>query len=191
VTKKRNFNIVDAVVLVAATAGGIGLGRTVDDLASTPDGRLPAIGRQLLAERIHTSCAYLACLLFAWGLALLLLRVRKPRPRLRRLWRSPGAAACLTASVVVAVKLLESAAMCLVWSVLERDEIPTAWILGIQTLPNQQAGAAILATWLVLIVSRAMRLTRDWLEVFGLLVASGWLLLLFDRLVFFGVVWTR
>ena len=192
-TKKRNFNILDAVVLVAATAVGIAGGRAFSEpvipRGKSPFDPGPTTWRDLLAGRIKEACYYSTFVLFALGVAFLLLRLRKPRPRLRWLWRSPGAAACLTVSVVVLVNVLRSGTVWLISIVRDWDDLSFNWILDVQTLANQQAGAAILAIWLVLIVSRAMKITRDWLEVFGLLVASGWILLLLEEVVT-DLLWT-
>jgi hypothetical protein len=173
VTKKRNFNILDAVVLVAATAVGIA---GVVAIERRP--RSPFDGPASLAERVHESCGNLTFLLLAWGLAFLLLRLRSPRPRLRRLFRSPGAAACATVFVVMFVEL---ALKVISWQV---DEIP---ILGgmsmgclykLRAIGNGEAGAAIIAIWVVLVLSRGLKLNRDWLEIFGCLLAGAWILLM-------------
>ena len=193
-TKKRNFNILDTVVLVAAMAVGIAGGRAFSSLviprARSPFDAWPPTGRELLAERIHEACNYSAFILFALGLAFLLLRLRKPRPRQRRLWHSPGAAACFTVSVVVLVNVLRSGTVWLIWILRDWDDLSVDWIFDVQTLAIKQAGAATLAIWLVLIVSRVMKLTRDWLEAFGLLVASGWILLLIEEPVN-DLLWSR
>jgi hypothetical protein len=58
------------------------------------------------------------------------------------------------------------------------------WVEETLASPQQLgvgAGPAIAAVWVILALSRGIRFTRDWLEIFGLLLATGWFLLLFEQ----------
>src|SRR5262249_42860055 len=90
-TPRRRFTLVDAVVLVAATAVGIAGGRTIWDdplsLGYTGWHRRPEMGwsaRQVLMRVPHGLLGLLPGLA-AWTLTLLALRFRQPRPTPARL----------------------------------------------------------------------------------------------------------
>jgi len=110
----RKFNLLDAMILIAATAAGLALLRTF--LAS---------GRFFLGspfQRRFESCVLSGIeaaypFLVMWTLALVILRLRQPRPRIRRLIRQPGMAACSVASMMLIVQLLGIVPFEIVWSV--------------------------------------------------------------------------
>jgi hypothetical protein len=208
---KRKFNLIDLMILVAFTALGAAWcvvderaeQSRVDpvgshnpfDLDSEPTPSDPAgpqapdpagalVAPPPLAIRISGYSEDLDVLLIAWELGLLALLARKPRPRLRRLVRSPGAAACIT---VLAFWLVSSVQTTTVW-------LLTLWgpLVGVElTLIHElrtcavglqaHAGAAIIATWLILWLSRATSFHRTWLDICGVVLGIGWILLLFER----------
>src|SRR5262245_43365482 len=83
----RPLALLDGMALVAATACGLALSRS---LSAHPAFRLP----RPIAQELS--------LLATWTLTLLALRLRGPRPGFRRLMRQPGMVA---SSVVVALTL--------------------------------------------------------------------------------------
>jgi hypothetical protein len=187
---KRSFNILDAIVLVASTAVGmalcIGHARIVETRANfdppPPPGFVSVYDS--LPFRVHSFCGYLTLLLFAWSIGFLLLRIRSPRARLRRLFRSPGAAACLAVFVYFIVRSADAMMTWLVNVVRPLDGYSVDWVEETLASPQQlgvEAGPAIAAVWAILALSRGIRFTRDWLEIFGLLLAFGWFLLLFEQ----------
>ncbi len=79
---RRTFKITDAMVLIAATAVGLALAR----------GAYPY---DLLRPRVGSYLSWLlngpsSCLVAAWAMAVVVLRLRRPRPPRRRLVRQPG-----------------------------------------------------------------------------------------------------
>ncbi len=219
VVSKRKFNLLDAMVLVAFTAFGlvwcIAFRESIRLLAQPPAQlpfpnddpfelerpvpRAPAEWQALigdagdpLALRAHILCRYSTFFLLMWGIAFLVLRLRTPRPRLRRLIRSPGAAACITALVVLLVEFLD---VMTVWIMnlvrpLQGFQVEaTARLWEIVQSFGGNAGPAIVATWLILALSRKMVYEWNWLEVFGMLVGICWILLLFEN-AFCNFLWS-
>ncbi len=101
----RRFVLADAMLLIVATAVGIALVRAIlhDILAILPT--LSLITNPLIRANNMMRVALLAGspLLAAWTVALLLARLGRPRPHLRRVLRQPGAVACAVATLTMAV----------------------------------------------------------------------------------------
>jgi hypothetical protein len=188
--RRRNFYLLDAIVLIAATAAGIAgyiaVGRYLEQEVQPPpparDGEVIPF-TSTLPFRVHDFCRGFPCLLAASGVAVLLLKLRSPRPRLRRVFGAPGAAACLTVLVMLTVRAAE---LLLVWivSVLRPlNGFTVEWMpsaIDILTSVDTAAGPGIIAVWVILAVNRTLYLSRDWLEIFALAVALGWILLQFE-----------
>jgi hypothetical protein len=108
------FTIFDAMIVVAATAMGFALLRS-----------LLTEGFLFRQESVITRTVYIAqCanqlvfpFLTAWTFAFLVMRLRQPRPPLRRLARQPGMAACSAASLVLIVALSAIVIPEIIWSV--------------------------------------------------------------------------
>jgi hypothetical protein len=104
----RKFTVVDAMLLIMATAIGIALVRAI-----LPN--ISAMIMSILADFAHppkqgesaTAGAWQVALLAglpllaAWTVALLLSRLGRPRPHLRRMLRQPGAVACAVATLAM------------------------------------------------------------------------------------------
>jgi hypothetical protein len=85
-TPKRYFTLVDGLILIAATAGGLALLRpALHDLKF-----LGGWDWTETAMSLFYSLLYAPPLLIAWSVGTLALSVRQPRPALRILARSPG-----------------------------------------------------------------------------------------------------
>ena len=100
----RKFTILDLMLLVAATAIGFAIMRAYslealrNDLAPYPD--LPKV--------LLTAWAYVVATLpvpAAWSVALLACRLRRPRPRWRRLASRPGFVASGAVGLVIAIRI--------------------------------------------------------------------------------------
>jgi hypothetical protein len=110
----RKFNLFDAMVLVAANAAALALLRMF-----LVEGRFfqgaPFQGRfeSWVLSGIEAAYPFLMTSTFA----LVILRLRQPRPRIRRLFRQPGMAACSAAAMMLVVQLLGIVPFEIVWSV--------------------------------------------------------------------------
>ena len=147
-TPRRRFQIADAMILIAATAIGLGLTR-----ANLP-GPLPSRGGPIAGYerflRIQYALNTGGPTLAALTIALLFLRLKKPRPRLRRVFLEPGASACAVATF-----------MMVVMTVL----VLAAWAAGSHAMPVENlfmgcaslSSYAIVGAWLVLLLSGRWR----------------------------------
>jgi hypothetical protein len=92
-TPKRYFTLVDAAILVAATAGGLALLRPaldeLKDLFSALLGDQGWAGMEIVPS-FFCGLLYAPPVLMMWSVATLALSLRQPRPPLRILIRSPG-----------------------------------------------------------------------------------------------------
>ncbi len=99
----RKFTLFDAIFLVAATAAGLALLKML-----IGGGRLfqgtPFQGR--FSSYVLSGIEAIYPFLMIGTFALVILRLRQPRPRIRKLVRQPGMAACAAASLVSVVQLL-------------------------------------------------------------------------------------
>ncbi len=113
--------------------------------------------------------------LSVWTFALVLLGLRKPRPRLRRLVLEPGWAACFTAMVVLVVRTLSAVAL---WGAGQWLSLRAA---GVSVLddPGDYAGPAVAAVWLIIVMGGRGRF--DWSSIGWLtnITAVQWAMLIF------------
>jgi hypothetical protein len=184
---RRKFNILDLITLVAFTAVGIASCLAIERVLHDPQlGAAPpppALRHSdFLPFRVHEYCRYSELLLLAWGMAFLLLRLRSPRPRIRRLCRSPATAACITVFVVMLVQLMEDVVAWALNVVRPLEGIEVDWRLFLEDLAGLSSAAvpATIASWVVIALSGKVKFGRDWVEVYGSLIALGWLLLLLE-----------
>jgi hypothetical protein len=186
--RRRNFYILDAIILIAATAigmaGYIAVQRYLQREGPAPPGGLDRLPFEVsLRFRLHDFCRGFPCLLHAWGFAVLLLRLRTPRPRLRRMFRAPGAAACLAVFVMLTLRTAELLVTWFVRAVRPLHASTIDWapsFVDTLTSVGEAAGPGIFALWVILAVNRALILSRDWLETLARAVALGWVVLLLE-----------
>ena len=105
----RKFTLLDAVILLAATAIGLAGVREYFDMLFTQSFRLPSGGWTpgAILGHIPRVLEILFPLLVAWTPAVLVLRLRRPRPVLRRLFLQPGASACGAITLALVLGLSE------------------------------------------------------------------------------------
>jgi hypothetical protein len=182
----RRFTLVDGMVLIAATAVGLGAMRArFGDLSPILD-MVSNVASLKAAFGLVVELTYFGFPLFAtWTVALLILRLRAPRPSRRRLACQPGAMALASTTLVVVLRLLEYAVVALVTIVLGAWDwswpVVSRAINGLyanMTEAVSSPGLAVAAAWLTLIVGGRWRPEPSWIDRAGRLVGLAWLLLL-------------
>ncbi len=107
---RRKFTLIDAMVLIAAT--GIALVPTRNLYIWISPGSLLEIRNSddlwNFGRGVHL---ILIPLVLTWATALWVLRLRQPRPRLRRVFRQPGMASCTAILCYVLFTLTNSIAV--------------------------------------------------------------------------------
>lgn len=166
---RRRFTIADGMILVAASAVGLLL---VREYAAS----LHIVYRRASASRLLEVVEGVSeCLAAAGMVALIPIRLQRPRPGLRRLARQPGFAACCALAAVLALGFLQGLVL-----VLFRD-VQKAW--G-GTWPFQQLWEigvafrgpfAVAGAWLVLLLSGRWRAEPSWVDRLGRFLGMVWL----------------
>jgi len=170
----RRFTLGDAMVLIAATACGFALLRGFDTYQRRSQADWTLGGMQLLvtipyARRILGLQAPMW--LTPWTLAALLLRLRSPRPCLRRVMRQPGALASMLAAVACATSLVMIGKQAAILPLRS----PWPVLVPLFELCGQLAGILIAGGWLTLALGRAGRRDPGWIDALGTSLGACWL----------------
>ncbi len=169
----RKFTLVDAMVLIAATACALAATRQLlalyHDNVRFPEKWTPGL--------IWIYCSYVSAILkplvISWSAAICILRLRKPRPTLRRVFRQPGMAAC----TAIVVSFSFEFARVVIWIFIRSISIIqlsyTSMLFGIlMRLQQDVGGGAVLIAWTILYLSRTARAERSWIDIAGRIL--GW-----------------
>jgi hypothetical protein len=177
----RRFGLIDAMILLAATATGIAWGRY--DLIATVQAKVIPTGAVFsdtmrtrpvqFADRMVTLRRGVLRLLSCWTLAVLIIRLRPPRPRRVRLMCQPGMLAVATATAYTAVI---GAGFLLAF--LIRAKYKPAWSdYTAQAIDLDSTAKAIAAAWLILVLSGRWRPERTCIDRLGCLIGIAWIAL--------------
>jgi hypothetical protein len=165
----RSFTLLDAMILVAATAIGLALANAVADFRRLPLARS--------SPNIYVCLPSLA----TWSIAALVLRLRHPRPTLRRIVRQPGATSTITTCLIIITGTLLALVSRLTRIVIIRQDwlrVPTQGDVFLLILVTAVVvGAAITAAWANLAISGRRRPERGWLDGLGRLIGTVWVVL--------------
>ncbi len=173
----RRFNVADALILIAATALAIAATRTefVWPVPSEPPRSYSAWLNWI------RWCLYLVSYFVAtWSMAFLILRLRQPRPALRRLVRQPGMVACTAASVVLGIRLINLLTVgCVVGIDLSKptgwDYVSSMWTGDESVLIPSEIGCAVAAAWTIQIIGGRWRPEPCWIDRAGRLLGAFWI----------------
>jgi hypothetical protein len=183
----------DALILVAATAIGLaGLRASVGDLREVREElseSLAAIAAPpnegpTWSWAIYSGYGLVVTVLvpfcWAWTLAFLALRLRRPRPPWRRLACQPGAIACGSAAFVLVPALV---GLIFFWMFLPKVDFESErWqkCLGcFFILLPAMTGSTVLGAWGSLILGRRYRVEPSWIDRAGRLLGIYWIAAIF------------
>ncbi len=187
----RSFQIIDAIVLVAATGFGLAGCRFWLWASKTDwDYYWPTVNEPMLVSLWQAALGAIpiaSILLLSWTMAVLLLRLRGTRPSRRHLWCQPGFLACVAAFFVFAWKsvsvVLIAAAEALSaspgqLSKLNYGDLVSELALR-QLVPNfgppVNVGAVVLLLWLVIWASGRCRPEPSWVDRSGRVLGAVWM----------------
>jgi hypothetical protein len=187
----RSFQIIDAIVLVAATGFGLA-GCRFWLWASKTDwiDYWPAVNEPMLVSLWQAALMAIpiaSIMLLSWTMAVLLLRLRGPRPSRRHLWCQPGFLACVAAFFVFAWKsvgvVLIAATVALSASPAQLSNLNYVDLVSELALrqlvpnfaPQGNVGAAVLLLWLVVWASGRCRPEPSWVDRSGRVLGAIWI----------------
>jgi hypothetical protein len=189
----RRFLLSDAIVLVAATAAGLAVVKPYHETMALLDWAPPIESAGAFSGWIKGlwGCLVLiAPVVMAWTLAILVLRLRRPRERWRRLVRQPGLVAGLMAAVVLGWRFVGFATMCVrvngrtslsiltvrhgslsgLWGGWPQRNLLFETDHFLDTMAT--IGVAVAASWMLLLASRRRCSEPSWIDRTGR--ALGW-----------------
>jgi hypothetical protein len=175
------------MILVAATALGIAwakagwdwmyLSRTEKNLA------IPTFWEPY-DRAVRALPAALPCLA-TWTLALLALRLSRPRPRLYRVAMQPGSAACIAAAIGLLISAVDFGLTTFWWWAIEGEKMPLGRVPShameylFQAAPR--IAVATTAVWAMLALCRRARPESSWIDRTGRALGVVWILLAICR----------
>jgi len=181
----RRFGVLDGMILVAALAvASLSIRPALGFLLDLDERRMfPAMGLWY-GTVPRTVVLATEPLVAALTVAFLLIRLRQPRPRFRRLMRQPGMAAGIaSASAMIVGVLMIPAAFALV-GMPQRENLYRGWFLTI----FEPAGAAVAAVWLFMAVARVGRPEAGWIDRLGRALGGYWIVAFLAMT--WGAYWT-
>jgi hypothetical protein len=179
----------DAMVLIAATAAGLGIARGIRDAlweATNQSVKVGPVGPALLLAARWTVLAY--PFLVAWTIALLLLLFLP-----RRFWPSPGdllnrpgTAACGAAAMAITIGTVNLAMLILVafarlGTPLTSKELVGTFVYGIihnMGVELGMPGLGVTVVWSMLALSGRWRSEPNWLDRTGRSLGFAWVVLM-------------
>ena len=162
----RRFSLLDAMVLIAATAAGLALDRVVWSDAPVWNVAAWKDCRDLAANGVVLSVPVAAM----WTIATLALHLCPPRDRVRLLLRRLGMSACCAATC--GLVLGGGLAICAMWR--GTATFSSNLVLGFG-LP-MMAGSAVTAVWTLSLLAGGYRAASDWIDRLGRLIGLYWVM---------------
>ena len=177
-TVPRKFTLVDAIVLIAAVAVSlVEVRRILREDWTINHADWSWDNAQDLSRSVNPAFAMTA---LSVSCALCILRLRKPRPSLRRIIRQPGAAACASVVIYAIVILIGDC-------IYERKYFAEhGWYLLIEHMSLMFGchllGGPVAGAWIVLWIGRVGRLEPSWIDRAGRVLGVYWIVKLHSSL---------
>jgi hypothetical protein len=158
----RRISILDGMILIAACALGLFFLNAWQQAARVG---IVTVGTTRLGSGIvAASWVYLPL-----TMVIIPIRLRKPRPRLRRIVRQPGFQAALVVSVSFMIQILGAA--------LQSGAAKMS-LLAVGA-PVHHMGLSIAIVWVLLALCRSWRSDRSWIDRYGRAMGWTWVVLYF------------
>ena len=186
----RRFLLLDAMILVGATAVGLSVSIGLLDLSDPSASfsrkmlsasRIPSFHSPQPGARTDAFIVLgLGVIAFgspaaaALGLVLIPLRLVSPRPRWRGLWRQPGLIACSTSTAGVAFLCWSMAVLCLI-APDRQIEIMLEPIAMTVVVSQIIIGMTVLVGWMILLIGGRWRAEPTWIDRLGRAIGVYWI----------------
>jgi hypothetical protein len=217
-TPRRPFRLLDAMILVAATAAGCGLTRWIhtategeiswSSLSETWETFLQTLASDGWTSGVQGGTYHLSCTLLmlagltvplvaTWTLALIPIRLISPRPPFRRLARQPGMMATCASGLAFALcglQILFAVLAVATEGVMEQFQSFFVEIDfdGIVLNSLMFAGLAVLTTWMTLLAGRIWRAEPSWIDRLGRAAGVFWIVAGFAvKGLYFHALWNQ
>jgi hypothetical protein len=166
----RSFGFMDAMIFVAAAAVFLAGARQV--VFYRGDGLFlgTRIGSHPYPRTIPGWLDLLAPFLATTAPALLIVRLRQPRPKFRRLVRQPGTAACLAITVTLIFESIIALLFLALRGELVQSNHPLLVVWLYSSLRTQNLGLAVASTWAALGLAGQWRPDKGWIDRTGRLL---------------------
>jgi hypothetical protein len=174
-TRPRRITLADALVLIAAVAVGLGIARLEIEWYGH---QALASGAESIVQQVFMSLRWAGLVVMV---ALIPLRLRRPRPPVRRVRRQPGFIACFAVVLGMAWFGLFCASILLKRSsMLPSVSLNILWWIS----SPSSVGAEIATAWVILAVSGRCRPEPSWIDRSGRILGIAWIIGYFLELVF-------
>jgi hypothetical protein len=161
----RRFTLADAIILIAAVAAGLGTARINGDRY-----------RQAIGDAAAVSASEQAIMSIFWPallmtVALVPLRLRPPRPVMRRVRRQPGFIACVAVGLAATFVILE-------WASSLFSRSPSWFAAHVFSLISSpwKIGPIVATAWLVLALSGRWQPEPSWIDRSGRVMGAAWII---------------
>ena len=173
----RKFTVSDALILVGAVALAFAVMRT-DYLWPDFSEKLVAYSDYL--NNIHHLIFFMFPGLVSLSVAILILRLRKPRPVLRRLTRQPGWVACTVTVIVLGIRTANLSSVAGVLILDLKGNSFWGWFLDVAMaddikLVPSDIGCAVAAAWTIQKIGGRWRLEPCWIDRAGRVLGTLWI----------------
>jgi hypothetical protein len=175
----RRLSISDILIAIAAVALGMLILRAyLPGHANRLRYLFTGSGDPTGLSRCH-EWAYgpVSCLVVPLMAAVIVMRLRRPRPRRGRLVDQPGLVACVAVIASLIPGLIWIATICHRPGFQRAGGFQQVWYIAIRW-----ADSAVLGSWLALAMSRRWRPEQSWIDRTGRALGLYWILLLFTVL---------
>jgi len=166
----RKFTLLDAMILIGATAVGFACARAVE---SWINAFYAFLNPNILWLRFHVGVCVAGVFLAIWSVTLLGIGTRWTLAGIRRSLQQPGTTAC-AASTLIVLSILSAKTL---WAASHRSRAfhPASWADTGAWGP--QVGGAVAIAWLVLAACERWHTAPDWIERAGRGIGIGWIAL--------------
>jgi hypothetical protein len=183
----RRPNLGDLMIFVLVIALGIACQRYTMGTESNPMMSLTGFVAHWIEEQLAPWMAVLT-----W--TALAIRLRKPRPTLRRTCRETGAIASI---LVVSLAIIQGSLILLPVIVRGRNDIPSllhklgsrgfheGFLVNFWFSLDDSAGAVVAGGWAAAALAGRLRRPRGWIDVLGTFLGIGWVAIYFITPVLF------